>query len=41
MSLEEDEEMRELRIARRQWLDPDRKEEIMGAVKRMVMDKGS
>jgi hypothetical protein len=38
MSLEEDEEMRELRIARRQWLDPDRKEEIMGALKKMVMD---
>ena len=37
MSLE-DEEMYELRMARMQWLDPDRKEKAMGALKKLAMD---
>jgi len=27
-----------IRIARRQWMDPDRKEKVMGKLKQMVMD---
>lgn len=27
-----------IRIARRQWMDPEKKEKVMGAVKKMVMD---
>ena len=34
----EDEEMYELRMARMQWLDPDRKEKAMGALKKLAMD---
>ena len=32
----EDDEAYELRLARRQWLDPERKEEIMGKLKQLV-----
>ena len=34
----EDEEAYELRLARRQWLDPERKEKIMGKLKELVFN---
>ena len=34
----EDDEAYELRLARRQWLDPERKEKIMGKLKELVFN---
>lgn len=34
----EDDEAYELRLARRQWLTPDRKEKVMGKLKELVLD---
>ena len=34
----EDDEAYELRLARRQWLDPERKEKIMGKLKDLVFN---
>lgn len=33
----EDDEAYELRVARRQWMSPDKKEKVMGAVKQMLL----
>ena len=34
----EDDEAYEFRLARRQWLDPERKEKIMGKLKELVFN---
>jgi hypothetical protein len=36
----EDEEAYQLRLERRQWLDPNRKEEVMGKLKQMLLNWG-
>ena len=33
-----DDEDAEIRISRRQWMDPDQKEKVMGKLKQMMMD---